>query len=93
MKLAAGVIRENQKEILILWEEVVRKNIPASAATKPVVLLNILPLILEDLADILEAYQGRGEMIALEDTKKVIKENIGHGRHRTTSEHYTPKKL
>lgn len=93
MKKAAGVIREDKVEILDLWEEEVNKEIQASKATTTLVLRNILPRILDVLADILVLHEGKEDLTMRRNYEEVIKESVGHGRHRATSEHYTPKRI
>lgn len=93
MRKAAGIIREDKAKILDQWEEAVNSEIQASKATTTLVLRNILPRILDSLGDILEQQEGKEDLTASENYEDVIKESIGHGRHRATSEHYTSKRI
>lgn len=93
MRKAAGVIREEKAKILDLWEEAVNKEIQASKATTTLVLRNIIPRILEALADILELHEGKEDLTARKNYEEVIHESVGHGRHRATSEQYTAKRI
>lgn len=93
MRKAAGVIRDYKANILDQWEQEVNTEIHASKATTTLVLRNILPRILDSLADILELHEGKEDLTARKNYEEVINESIGHGRHRATSEHYTSKRI
>lgn len=93
MKRAAEIIKHKKSEILDLWKEAVNENIHGSEETEPLVLSNIIPFILDDMAAILEFHDGLEDLMVQENYDTIIKDSLGHGRHRATSENYTEKKM
>lgn len=93
MKAAALVIRENKEEIIDLWEKTVRKEIPEVKETEHLVLLNIVPRILDDVAEVLEKSYGKKDIVNDINLGAVVEESIDHGRHRATSANYNEKRL
>ncbi|UJH90405.1 hypothetical protein LZ575_16425 [Antarcticibacterium sp. 1MA-6-2] len=93
MKAAALVIRENKEGIMHLWEETVRKEIPKIRDTEHLVLLNIVPRILDDVAQVLEQSYEKKNLLNDINLDKIKEENIDHGRHRATSANYNEKRI
>ena len=89
MKKAAHLIRENNTEIIDLWEKRVKSNIHASHQAQSLVLRNQLPHVLVDIAEIMEKYDDFQEVREDEKFQEIISNSLDHGRHRATTSNYT----
>ena len=93
MKKAAQVLRENASQIMDQWESKVKTEIPASQKSSNLSLRNQLPHLLEDIASIMERYDGKFEIEEHENFGEVIANSLDHGRHRATSLNYTVEQV
>ncbi len=93
MKKAAEYIKQQKKEITDSWGEAVNREIKASRATETLLLHNLLPNLLEDIADVMQRQEGRTNDLEAEECREIIKKSIDHGRHRATSWQYTVAQL
>lgn len=93
MKRAADVIRSNIEELMVLWEERVKQEIPASGDSSDLALRNQLPNLLGDIADILERHEDQEEVQQFEKFGEIIKNSLDHGRHRAMTSNYTVKQI
>lgn len=93
MKSASEVINVNSPHIMEEWERRVVKEIPAASISSNLALRNQLPNVLEDIAEIIERYDGSMDLESNEEYDEIIKNSLDHGRHRATSSHYTVKQI
>lgn len=93
MKKAAEVVRQKVDHITGLWRETVEKEIAGIAGTERLLLLNILPELLEDFAQVLERSEDEKLSLAPKKVEEIIENSIGHGRHRATTANFTAKKI
>lgn len=89
MKEIARILRQSTQEIIDVWEERVRRTIMASQSTTKIALYDHLPLILEDLADLIEEFETLDDPYKDQRYQNIIDSSIEHGRHRATTPHYT----
>lgn len=90
---AAEVISKEKEKILELWEETVRKEIPDAEKTERLLLLNIMPVILDAIALILERSDGESDMDTRNRYEEIIEKSQSHGRHRATIAHFSGMKI
>ena len=93
MTAASQLITDKSSEIMDLWASRVKKNIPAANESSELALRNQLPNVLEDLADIMDRYDGKSDVDEYESYQEIIENSLEHGRHRATSSHYTIKQI
>ena len=93
MRLASEVIKNNSALMMDRWESRVKKEIPAAFISSDLALRNQLPHVLEDIAEIMDRYDGFLEIEKDEKYDEIIKNSLDHGRHRATSSHYTVKQI
>lgn len=93
MKSAAEYIKRNKHDIIDSWEEAVNEEISASEATETLLLRNLLPNLLDDIAGVMLRREGGIEDLKKEDCSEIIRKSVDHGRHRATSSHYTVKQM
>ena len=75
------------------WEIRVQDEIPAAHISSNLALRNQLPNVLDDIAEIMDRYEGYAEIEKNEKYQEIIKNSLDHGRHRATSSHYTVKQI
>ncbi|TQI70320.1 hypothetical protein JM79_1230 [Gramella sp. Hel_I_59] len=93
MTAASQLITDKSSEIMDLWASRVKKNIPAANESSELALRNQLTNVLEDLADIMDRYDGKSDVDEYESYQEIIENSLEHGRHRATSSHYTIKQI
>lgn len=93
MRLASEIIKKNSTSIMEEWEIRVKKEIPAALNSSNLALRNQLPNVLEDIAEIMDRYDGFFEVEKDEKYEEILKNSLDHGRHRATSSHYTVKQI
>ncbi|MAO36473.1 MAG: hypothetical protein CMP12_11310 [Zunongwangia sp.] len=93
MKEAAEAIRSKKEDILKLWEETIRKEIPVTKETEPLILLNNLPNILDDLLVMLERAQDEIDLQKSPNFKEIVEDSMDHGRHRAGISHFSSHKI
>lgn len=89
MKSVEEAIKKNKPEIMASWEKAVRKEIPASESTVPLALRNLLPSLLEEIAQVISRYEQEEFILEPEKYEEIIRDSNAHGRHRATSSEYT----
>lgn len=87
------VLRENKAQLISVWEQKIREEIPASRSSSDLVLRNQLPNLIDDLADIFERYEGLSEIKTQDEFEEIVKNSLEHGRHRAASSNYTVKQV
>lgn len=93
MKQAAGIIREKTDKITALWKETVQREIEGTAETESLVLLNILPELLKDMALAMERTEYARVSMAPREIEEIVENSLDHGRHRATTANFTAKKI
>lgn len=93
MKQAAGVIREKADKITALWKETVQREIEGAAETENLVLLNILPELLKDMARALKRTEYARVSMAPREIEEIVENSLDHGRHRAATANFTAKKV
>lgn len=93
MRLASEIIRKNSPEIMKEWEVRVKEKIPAALSSSHLALRNQLPNVLEDIAEIMNRYDGFSDVEKDEKYEEILKNSLDHGRHRATSSNYTVKQI
>ncbi|MGI0108254.1 sensor histidine kinase [Salinimicrobium sp. WS361] len=93
MKKAAAVIRKKTEHIIELWEVAVEKEIPPLAETEILILLNVLPQLLKDIATVLERSEDEILYTVPEEFKEIIEDSRDHGRHRAATVNFSAKRI
>lgn len=93
MKSVEETIKENKPEIMASWEKAVRKEIPASQSTEPLALRNLLPALLEEIAEVISRHEQEEFILEPERYEEIIRDSNAHGRHRATSLEYTVNQI
>ncbi|MDT0641401.1 HAMP domain-containing sensor histidine kinase [Zunongwangia sp. F363] len=93
MKRAAQIIRKFNDEIMDSWSKTVKKEVEASRISSNLALRNQLPHVLEDIAEIMDRYEGFEEIKNEERYEEIISNSIDHGRHRAASSKYTVEQI
>lgn len=93
MEKAAEVVRNKLEHITSLWKEAVEEEIEGVAETERLLLLNVLPHLIKDIALVLE--RSRTEEILEAPTKfeEIIGNSVDHGRHRASTANFNAKKI
>lgn len=93
MRSAAEYIKKHKHDIIDAWEKAVNEEIAASGATETLLLRNLLPNLLNDIAEIMIRREGTKDDLKQEKCPEMVRKSIDHGRHRATSSHYTVKQM
>lgn len=93
MKKAAEIIKNHNHRVLDVWEGIVKKEIKASQKTESIILRNLLPSLLENIAKVMERLEEENEPINKEKCQEIVKQSLDHGRHRAISKDYTAKQI
>jgi len=88
MQKAATVLENKKLEIIDIWVEKVREALPASVQTPDPVLRDHLPLLLDDIGNILKRFENFEFSSELSNFDGMLDTSLGHGRHRSTSSGY-----
>ena len=93
MKKAAEIIIQNNQSILNVWERVVKQEIKASHDTESVILRNLLPSILKNIAQVMRQLDWENETLDKEKCREIVKQSVDHGRHRAITKNYSSKQI
>ena len=93
MKRAAEVIISHNQDILDVWERVVKKEIKASQDTESIILRNLIPSLLENIAKLIDSLEEQNETPDKEKCKEIVQQSLDHGRHRAISKNYTARQI
>ncbi|MDT0678102.1 sensor histidine kinase [Autumnicola musiva] len=92
-KSAANYIRDNKHILIDSWEKAVNGEISASENTQSLVLRNLLPTLLHDVASIMGRFTDREDFLKNEKCEEIVEKSLDHGRHRAASSQYTVKQI
>lgn len=88
MEKVARIIEENKDDLVDIWVETVREELIAPRITADLALRDHVPLLLDDIINIMKRYADSGFDHERPSYRKMLKHSIGHGRHRATSSGY-----
>ncbi len=93
MKPAAVVIENKVSEIMELWEDEVKKEVPASQNLSEIALYDHLPNLMKDISTVMSRRQTLVDAQADEKYKEILENSIEHGRHRAAASNYTASQI
>lgn len=93
MKEAAQHLRTAAQDIMRSWEDLVKKEVPASSKTNALALHDHLPNILIDISEILTHINNWQDLTKNEKYLKILENSIYHGRHRASTKQYTVEQI
>ena len=93
MKEAAEALKRRKEDVIALWEETVKKEIPVARKTERLILLNILPHLLDDIVQILQRVQNEIDLQNCPDFEQIVKKSMDHGRHRASTSHFNSQNI
>jgi len=93
MNKTANILRENIPEIMELWQNQVKKDVPAAKEANAIALFDYLPNIIMDIADIMERHNEMNDISLDESYSEILDNSINHGRHRATTANYTVEQV
>lgn len=88
MRQAAGIIENNKEQIVEDWVKAIREELETPRKTAEIVLRNHVPLLLEDIINIMQSYDEFKIADEKGNFEGMLERSIGHGRHRSTSSGY-----
>lgn len=88
MNRAAAVLENAKNDIINLWVAKVRAELPAPSETVDPVLRDHLPLLLDDIIEIMKKYENFKFASEMESFDEMLDSSMGHGRHRSSSAGY-----
>ncbi len=88
MNRAAVVLENAKNEIMQAWVQKVRAELPAPNKTTDPVLRDHLPLLLDDIIQIMKKYENFRFDSEMESFDEMLDSSTGHGRHRSSSSGY-----
>lgn len=93
MKKPAKVLRDHVEEIMELWDNEVKKKVPAANKTNAIALYDHLPNIIHDIADIFERYLKNDDLSKDNKYAAILGNSEYHGRHRAATNNYTSEQV
>lgn len=93
MEKAAEILRTHKDELVDVWVKHVREEMTAPKQTADLALRNHIPILIDDLVNIMESYEGFEVIGELEAYKEMLEHSIGHGRHRAASSGYDVEQI
>ena len=93
MRDAAGIIEANKKQIIDKWVKAVREELKAPRETTDIVLRNHVPLLLDDLINIMKSYDDFSVEEEKHNFEGMLDRSIGHGRHRSSTSGYNVEQV
>jgi len=88
MQEAALIIENNKEQIIDDWIKSIREELVTPRKTAEIVLRNHVPLLLEDIINIMKSYDNFNINEEKNNFVGMLERSIGHGRHRSTSSGY-----
>lgn len=88
MDQAAAVLENAKNDIIELWVQKVRSELPAPNETIDPVLRDHMPLMLDDIIQIMKNYENFSFNSEKENFSEMLDSSMGHGRHRSSSSGY-----
>lgn len=88
MNRAAAVLENAKNDIIKLWVQKVRSDLPAPNETIDPVLRDHMPLMLDDIIRIMKNYENFRFDSEKESFDEMLDSSMGHGRHRSSSSGY-----
>ena len=93
MNKTANILRGNIPEIMELWQNQVKKDVPAAKEANAIALFAYLPNIIMDVADIMERHNEMNDISLDESYSEILNNSVHHGRHRATTANYTVEQV
>ncbi len=93
MQQAACLIEKHKEEIIEEWVKKVREELLAPRETTDLILRNHVPLLLDDIIEILNAIDDFKISEEKSNFEEMLERSMGHGRHRSSSEGYNVEQV
>lgn len=93
MNKTAHILRNNISEIMEIWQEKVKKDVPAAKYANAIALYDHLPNIINDIADIMERHHHFDDLPNDTSYSEILENSVHHGRHRATTTNYTVEQV
>lgn len=93
MDKTVKVLQENKAEIMKIWQEKVVQKVTASKESSKTALYDHLPILIDNIADIMLRYDNVNDIIKNEKYVEIINTSQEHGKERSITAYYTVEQV
>lgn len=89
----ARILRENNAEIMKIWQNQVVQEVLASKESDSIALYNHLPDLINDIAKLMIRFDKMKDVSKDKKYKEILKSSVDHGKQRSNTAYYTVEQI